>query len=257
MASPGVTLTATLQDTSGDDDFGAWIRITLCNYGAALPRVIGTSMLVKIKQRLALAEGILSIPLWGNYQINPTGTYYDIALLDEKQNVVQSGLYQFMNPGTYDLSNLGPYSPGPPYIPPVGDAVLLFPPGQALQTVDGPLTVQGNVVVTGTVNGAPTLYVVPINSGTPVFDGSQGQGMSLTLSQNVTSSTAINFPNGVLIPVILKQNATGGYTMTWPTNWKSMPAVNLAPNGVTSFAVMLDETGAFYPVSSAVWSVHT
>ena len=262
MASPGVTLTASLQDTSGNANPLSKLRITLCNFYQNPPRIVGTSLLAQIRQDISLAQGqtTLSIPLWGNYQINPTGTFYEIAVIDSKNNVVQAAMYVFSNAGTYDLSTLGPVFPAPdPYIPPTGIAVLTNPPGQELQTIDGPLTVEGNLIVTGSVNGAATLYVVPINSGAPVFRGDLGQGQSLTLTQNVTSATASGFYAGVLIPVLIKQDTTGGRTMVWPASWKGMPAINPAPNvagvgGNTSFAVMLDESGAFFPVGTAVYS---
>lgn len=253
MASPGVTLTVNLQDTSGQPNAGAFLRVTLCQYGQSLPRVIGTAMLAQVLQRLPLPAGTISLTLWGNYQISPAGTFYEIAVLDKSKNVVQAGMYRFDAAGTFDLSTLGQIFPsGSPYVPPDGIAVLTNPPGAAAQTIEGPLTVQGPLVYTGALNAAPTLYVVAINGGAPVFDGAKGTGQSLTLTQSLASSSAINFPSGTIIPVILKQDATGGRAVAWPGTWKSMPNINLEPNGITSFAVMQDETGAFYPVGSAV-----
>jgi len=103
-ATPNITLTATLDDTSGGADNGAGLRITLCNYGLAVPRVVGTAMLAKVKQLVISANGVFSLPLWANDQISPTGTFYEIAMLDDARNVVQAGMYRFTGAGTVDLS---------------------------------------------------------------------------------------------------------------------------------------------------------
>ena len=53
-----------------------------------------------------LFEGtLISVPLWGNDVISPSGTYYEIAVIDTLGNVVQSGIYQFTGTQTIDLSN--------------------------------------------------------------------------------------------------------------------------------------------------------
>lgn len=103
-ATPNITLTATLDDTSGSADNGAGLRITLCNYGLAVPRVVGTAMLAKVKQLVISPNGVFSLPLWANDQISPTGTFYEIAMLDDARNVVQAGMYRFTGAGTVDLS---------------------------------------------------------------------------------------------------------------------------------------------------------
>lgn len=105
MTAPNITLTATLDDTSGSADNGAGLRITLCNYGLAVPRVVGTAMLAKVKQLVISPNGVFSLPLWANDQISPTGTFYEIAMLDDARNVVQAGMYRFTGSGTVDLSN--------------------------------------------------------------------------------------------------------------------------------------------------------
>lgn len=103
-ATPNITLTANLDDTSGAADAGAGLRITLCNYGLAVPRVVGTAMLAKVKQLVISPNGVFSISLWANDQIAPAGTFYEIAMLDDARNVVQAGMYRFTGAGTVDLS---------------------------------------------------------------------------------------------------------------------------------------------------------
>lgn len=112
-AVPEVTLTVTLQDFTGDDVSNGALIITLCGFGQTLPRIEGTSMIARpgpltFKLAAGTSEGI---SLWGNDQITPLAfdgsplTYYSIALVDNKNNIVQSGIYQFIGEQTIDLSD--------------------------------------------------------------------------------------------------------------------------------------------------------
>lgn len=106
-AEPEITLTATLQDLTGQDIDNASLSITLCGYGQTLPRIAGTAMIAKTgPMKFVLATGATTdISLWGNDQITPGGTYYAIEVIDDKNNIVQSGIYQFNGAQTIDLSN--------------------------------------------------------------------------------------------------------------------------------------------------------
>ena len=112
--TPQITLTATLQDQSGQPLPKAQLIITLCGYGPTLPCIIGTSMLAQVGPvEYTLLDGTADIPLWGNDVITPAGTFYSIQLVDNKKNVVQAGIYQFTGSGTIDLSNAPQILPGP------------------------------------------------------------------------------------------------------------------------------------------------
>jgi hypothetical protein len=116
MTVPAITLTATLQDLSGNDVGSAAspaaLRISLCGYQNEIPRIIGTSVLARVGPIFVeTTSGSISIPVWGNDVIVPAGTFYDIALLDQDGNVVQSGLYELTGSGTKDLSTLPPIVP--------------------------------------------------------------------------------------------------------------------------------------------------
>jgi len=112
--TPQITLTATLQDQSGQPLPKAQLIITLCGYGPKLPCIIGTSMLAQVGPvEYTLLDGTADIPLWGNDVITPAGTFYSIQLVDNKKNVVQAGIYQFTGSGTIDLSNAPQILPGP------------------------------------------------------------------------------------------------------------------------------------------------
>lgn len=104
-ATPTITLTATLQDNTGAADSGSALLIVLCGFGQSLPRVAGTSMIAKITNKVLATSGTISTALWGNDVILPAGTYYSISVLDDKNNVVQAGIYQFAGSATIDLSS--------------------------------------------------------------------------------------------------------------------------------------------------------
>lgn len=116
MTTPAINLTVTLQDIGGTSVSKGSIIITLCAFGPTLPCIIGTSMLAKVGPlKYVLQDGTTDtpIPLYGNDQITPAGTYYSVAIMDDKQNVVQSGIYQFTGSGTIDLSSAPQVTPGP------------------------------------------------------------------------------------------------------------------------------------------------
>lgn len=113
MSTPNITLTATLQDVSGATDTGAAVIITLCNFKNLLPRIAGTSMVAAITKKVVVTGGAVSLQLWGNDQITPSGTYYAVSVVDDKNNVVQSGIYEFTGSGTFDLSTATPLTTQP------------------------------------------------------------------------------------------------------------------------------------------------
>ncbi len=103
-------MTGKLQDFSGNligtPANPAKVCVTLCGYGPQLPSIIGTSMIARPGPiYIESTSGTFSIPLWGNDQIVPGGTYYTVSLLDGQGNVVQCGAFQFTGSGLQDLSN--------------------------------------------------------------------------------------------------------------------------------------------------------
>ena len=92
-------------------------------------------------------------------------------------------------------------------------------------------------------------------SGTPVFDLSLGNVISLTLAGNVTSST---FSNGIAavgeeITFIISQDGTGGRTFAWPTSTAGkIPAVNPLPLAVTVVKGVFDGTNLNFIGNGAV-----
>jgi hypothetical protein len=114
--TPQITLTATLQDQSGNPIPKAMLIITLCGYGQTIPCIQGTSILAAVGPvENILKDGTTDagIPLWGNDVITPAGTFYSVAVADNKRNIVQCGIYEFTGSGTIDLSNAPQIIPGP------------------------------------------------------------------------------------------------------------------------------------------------
>lgn len=262
MATPQITLLATLDDilgaAAGSTANPAKLQIALCAYGPQPPRVSGTAMLAKVLYTILSAGSPISVTLWGNDQILPAGTFYQITIFDGENNVVQSAAYQFSGTHVYDLSTLTPFNPSPPVPAPSG-AVLLNPPGglAATQTINSNVHILGNLTVDGTINFtfAFSMYTAPIAAGAVLFDGTMGTGMYLVLSANVTSSSASGFGNGgFAIPFVIKQDGTGGRTFVWPTSFKNPPDINPAPNGVTACTWVKAPDGNFYPTGPATWS---
>jgi hypothetical protein len=121
VATPNITLTATLDDLVGDAAGSAAnpakLRIALAGYGPALLRIVGTAMVAKPGPYFFFDIGAgISTLLWGNDQVTPAGTYYEIAVLDGDDNVVQCAAYSFTGgPLTIDLSNATPIGPSGPF----------------------------------------------------------------------------------------------------------------------------------------------
>ena len=99
--TPSVTLHGTLTDISGAPAAG-YVVITLINYGAYPPNVAGTSLLSLHTQTVqANPDGTWSATLWGNDQITPANTLYEI-------NIGGVAAKYRLNSGSYDLSELTP-----------------------------------------------------------------------------------------------------------------------------------------------------
>lgn len=116
MATPGFTLTATLQTiaggAAGSASNPAKLEIMLRGYGLRLPSIAGTSTLAQTKYTvLADSASQVSQLVWGNDQISPAGTWYSITLIDGDANVVQTTDYILAGAGG-DLSTLLPKAAG-------------------------------------------------------------------------------------------------------------------------------------------------
>jgi hypothetical protein len=111
--TPQITLTALLGTISGaaagSTSNPARLRIALCGFGATLPAIPGTQNVALVGPTEYFDSGAgftggTAIKLWGNDVISPPGTWYEIAVIDGNENVVQCGAYQFAGTQTIDLS---------------------------------------------------------------------------------------------------------------------------------------------------------
>jgi hypothetical protein len=148
--SPSVTLTGTLKTIAGANDPGS-VRIILVNIGAFVPVALGTEgggsgdglglvedgyVLSEIEQDIQAApNGTWSATLWGNYQLSPMGTYYQISIYPSGSTAPAcEGAYQFDTAGTFDLSVLSPvYPPDQP------SPVVEVEGAQGEQGIQGPV----------------------------------------------------------------------------------------------------------------------
>lgn len=222
--TPQITLNVSLDDlqgiAAGSTANPARVLIALCNFGLQLPRIAGTAMLAKIGPYEILNDGSgqpFPILLFGNDVIVPGGTYYAITILDGNGNVVQTAAYIFTGTQNVNLADLPPINPGQP--------------------------------------GVLGVYVVPSGGcvSSVIFDRTKGTGQSLTLTSNITSSTAQNFTPNVVVPFFIKQDAVGGRTFAWPANFIAPPAINLHPNGVTTSMWYLGGDGNFHQYGAVMY----
>jgi hypothetical protein len=110
MSVPGVTLSGTLNDVAGNGIAGTVI-ITLCNFGANPPEVTGSTVFAPVAVAVKASNtGFWTTKLWGNDQISPVNTFYQVQVDPVGSGPAWSAQYIF-NSGTYDLSTQSPVSP--------------------------------------------------------------------------------------------------------------------------------------------------
>lgn len=93
-------LQANIESIIGGGATGGFLRITLCGFANIIPfsKPSPAGMLADagVPQLVGpQASSPLSVALFCNDSITPDNTFYEIAVLDANQNVVQSGNYQF------------------------------------------------------------------------------------------------------------------------------------------------------------------
>lgn len=125
--TPQITLTANLESIVGAAAVGGYLRVTLCGYGPQPPAVPGTCMLANAGVPQLVGPQIdstpISVELFGNDVITPANTFYEVSVLDQNQDVIQSAIYQFNGSGTTDLADAQPILP--PYGYDLGDLQYL------------------------------------------------------------------------------------------------------------------------------------
>lgn len=215
-----ITITGTLSAAANDAQVEGSVDVMLCGYGSQVPRVNGESLVGRLTTTNILADedGAFEIQVAGNDQISPAGTYYTITIRDENGDIAQVNAYRFIstNP-TYDLNLIDPYDPNqpPPPLPPLITNLLLVVPWSA----------------------------------TPEFPGDTYTAFRITLTGDVTSSTAPGTVSGNLYTYIIVQDGVGNRQFAWPANCHGASPINPTPNSVTvqTFVMSVSDLRAIGP----------
>jgi hypothetical protein len=232
--APGATIIANMLTLLGAADPGSSMTIQLAGYGSQVPRVAGSGLLVRTRPipLIAPGSGLIQETIWNNAVITPQGTYYTMTFSDEAGNVIQLNAYQFLQDGSYDLSNTPIYNPFPPLPPPPADAVLKNPPGGTTQTVAGALRATFLMEL-----NEPVI----VNPATALFDGSQGNSFKISLTQSV-NAVFQNMQGKSLVSVRIVQAAAGGpFLFNWPANVRNGGEIN-PTNGSRNTQLLIPDT---------------
>lgn len=225
MPTPAITLTVNMLAltgaSAGSISNQARVAIDLCNFGLYVPQIPGFGTLTKINQvKYSDGTAVLSIPLWGNDVITPSGNYYAITVYDGDGNVVQSGAYAITGSGTIDLSSLPQIFPTPDVpIPPIGNELEIVSPA------------------------------------TPIFHAGEYLAFQMTLTQNVPSSTVVGGIPGNVYVFAIEQDGTGNRTFTWPATIVDMPVVLSTPGSITIQEALCLTATSFIPATQGVYYV--
>ena len=122
MAAPDVTLTFTILGVNNVPSEGK-IVFTLCNYGDNPPLISGTGVFAPLQViAYAASNGTGSVTLWGNDQISPINTEYQVAVYAAGASTPSWVQTYIFDTGSYDLSTQTPVTnvplPLPPFITP-------------------------------------------------------------------------------------------------------------------------------------------
>jgi len=164
-----VNLSANLESVIEGAELGGYLRITLCGFGPVIPCVDGVAMLADagIPQLIGPQQGStpLTVALWGNDAITPQNTFYEIAVLDQDRNVIQTGMYQFTQGNNVDLSS----------------AAQILPPFGFL------LTALRYQQCTGALIGGNRIFIAPGSAIAATYNGILMNSSQCTISGNVVT----------------------------------------------------------------------
>lgn len=116
--------------------------------------------------------------------------------------------------------------------------------------VDWDVTMNANLDILDALADVQYRSSVLTFSATPEFNGQLRIGtivFELTLTGNVTSSTAPNVVPGQTITFIIAQDGAGGHAFVWPTNVKNATTPSTDPNSVSIQSFIVRSDGNLYP----------
>lgn len=176
----------------------------------------------------------ITTPLFGNDQITPAGTYYEIAVIDGEENVVQCAAYIFTGTQEIDLSDAVPVVLAPNPIVTSGNWTLVDASGAGLTftAAQGSWTQVGNlvtawflVVYPSTSNGLqakigglpiPSLSGGGLNTpivgvGIGVSSGGPAGSVGLQGTTGATEFSAFKIGGGIAGNIFMSQQSFSGW----------------------------------------------
>lgn len=256
--TPGVTITGTMEDLTGTANAGKLVW-TLVNFGDFLPEISGTMVLAELSVTTqAASNGTFSQTLWGNYQLSPSNTFYQLAVIGADGTQVIVAAFQFNTAGSFDLSTLVPISGSTPpifiptavtsfngrtgvVVPATGDYSFSQISG-TLTSAQEPSTTVNAVVSDTNITGSISAQTLTLG-----WTGTLAAGrLNSNVVQSVTNDTNITGS-------ISGQNLTLGWTGTLSLT-RGGTGANLSATGGTSQVLKQTSAGAAITVGQLAFS---
>lgn len=241
-----ITVTGHLKDPSGAATQGS-VTFQLSNFGASIPRVIGTNSIVAtFVTATADVTGSWSTSLVGNDTIDPGATqtppttFYEVSFKDVAGNTIATLPFQFTGAGPANLDSQGPMNASPqPFTPPNNAALLganqTFTGNNTFQGTTTLGTVAGNVAFTGSPTVVGTLNV------TGLLEAQAGISVDGTHTETIPANTS------TLVDLSASQTLTNK-TMT-------SPVINGTPSGtgITTISSKIGSRAGDYTTTSGTF----
>lgn len=217
-----ISVSGHCKDPSGANIAGS-VVFQLVNYGASIPRVIGTNALVPTNVTFtAAASGAWSGNIQSNDSIDPGAsntpptTYYVVTFKDANGANIQSVPFNFTGAGPANLDSQGPLVTIPSPTAPPNTAALLA----ATQTFTGNDTFTGTTTINTLVAASATLTTPTITNPTTTGTDIGVETLQNKILNGVSSGNSISLLNYQGNKGALTGNAADQaiYSYTLPAN---------------------------------------